>query len=125
MSAANVDDRVAAGISAWQRGDLSALEPLLDENVELLWWEPDVGACHGREAVLKRLRHRFAEAAEQGEIDVLRSDGDTLVVSHRICDPPRPDGTQPATVVTSQGGLVISMRQYRTREEALAATSRG
>ncbi|HEY6539160.1 MAG TPA: nuclear transport factor 2 family protein [Candidatus Dormibacteraeota bacterium] len=121
MTATEFDHQVEAGIAAWQRGDIAALAPLLADDVELLWWEPTPSDCHGKEAVLALLRERFADGESRSEIEVLHSRGDALVVSRKECSPPRTDGSQPATVVLTQGGQVVSMQQFRTREQALAS----
>lgn len=33
-------EKARGGLEAWQRGDVEALAPLLDPEVELTWWEP-------------------------------------------------------------------------------------
>ena len=38
-------EKARAGLQAWQDGDLSALEELLDPDVELFWWEPATGTA--------------------------------------------------------------------------------
>jgi hypothetical protein len=54
-------EQARAGLLAWQAGDVQALEPLLDPEVELTWWEPGEWDCRGREAVLALLRDRVSE----------------------------------------------------------------
>ena len=41
---AELMERARAGLQAWQDGDLSALQELLDPDVELFWWEPRMPA---------------------------------------------------------------------------------
>lgn len=110
-----------AGLEAWQRGDVEALAPLLDPDVELLWWEPGEWDCHGREAVLSLLRER-ARRGPGGEVELLEA-GEAAIVAARtstVPDGPAP-GLRPATLIVFRDGLVISMRQFRNREDALAA----
>jgi hypothetical protein len=54
MMDADLMTRARAGLEAWQQGDVSALEPLLDPEVELLWWEPGEWDC--RDAALSAAR---------------------------------------------------------------------
>jgi ketosteroid isomerase-like protein len=115
-------ERARAALANWQHGDLAALEPLLDPEVELLWWEPGDWDCHGREAVLALLRERTRRGAGRAEIELIEAGDDVLVVSRKrtVRDGPQA-GTRPATVVTFRDGKVVSMRQFRSREEALAS----
>ena len=110
-------------LTAWQAGDLSALEPLLAPEVELLWWEPGEWDCHGREAVLALLRDRAERGAGKTWVDLIEA-GDGLVVARRGMVTEGPEaGTRPATLVTFREGKVVSLRQFRSRSEALAAAS--
>jgi ketosteroid isomerase-like protein len=110
-----------AGLEAWQRGDVEALEPLLDPEVELLWWEPGEWDCHGREEVLTLLRER-ARGGAGGEVELLEAGEGAIVVARTgtVADGPAA-GLRPATLVVFRGGRAVSMRQFRSREEALAA----
>lgn len=119
---ADVMTRARAGLEAWQQGDLSALEPLLDAEVELLWWEPGEWDCHGREAVMACLRERVAHRGGTGEVELVQSGEDRLVVSRsQVVDDGPAAGLKPATVIRFRGGKVVSMRQCASRDEALAA----
>ena len=106
--------RMRAGLEAWQRGEVSALEPLLDPAVQLLWWERGEWDCHGRDAVLSCLRERVATGVKAGE--------DRLVVSRRgvVAEGPAA-GLGPATVITLRDGKVVSMQQFQSGDDALAA----
>ena len=119
---ADVMTRARAGLEAWQQGDLSALEPLLDPEVELLWWEPGEWDCHGREAVMACLRERVAHGGGTGEVELVESGEDRLVVSRtQVVDDGPAAGLKPATVIRFRDGKVVSMRQFASRDEALAA----
>jgi ketosteroid isomerase-like protein len=118
---AELMDRAREGLEAWVRGDVSALEPLLDPEVELLWWEAGGWDCHGRGEVLSLLRER-AEVSPAGGVELVQAGPQALVVSRMTTVPDGPEaGFTPATVVTFRGGKVVSMRQYRSQDEALAA----
>ena len=110
------------GLVAWQRGDLSALAEMLDPDVELLWWEPGQWDCRGKDAVVKLLSERSAAGETDGNIDLVDAGGDRLVVS-RIPTPSNGAATgRPSTLVTFNKGLVVRMRQFRSLDEALAAS---
>ena len=42
---AELMESARAGLQAWQEGDLSALEELLDPDVELFWWDRATGTA--------------------------------------------------------------------------------
>jgi ketosteroid isomerase-like protein len=114
--------RMRAGLEAWQRGEVAALEPLLDPAVELLWWERGEWDCHGRDAVLSCLRERVATGVNADERDLAAAGGDRLVVSRRgvVAEGPAA-GLSPATVIALRDGKVVSMQQFQSRDDALAA----
>jgi ketosteroid isomerase-like protein len=111
-----------AGLEAWQLGDVSALEPLLDPQVALRWWEQGEWDCHGRDAILACLRERAANGAAGGEFELVEAGEDRLVVSRTrtVQDGPAA-GLRPATVIDFRAGKVVSMQQFRSRDDALAA----
>jgi ketosteroid isomerase-like protein len=114
--------RAREALGSWQQGDVSALEPLLHPDAELLWWEPGEWDCHGRDAVLTLLNERRRRGSGRAEVELIEAGEDTLVVARkrRMRGGPQA-GTRPATVVIFRGGKIVTMRQYRSREEALAA----
>ena len=114
--------RMRAGLEAWQRGEVSAREPLLDPAVQLLWWERGEWDCHGREAALSCLRERVATGVNGGELDLAEAGEDRLVVSRRgmVAEGPAA-GLSPATVIALSEGKVVSMQQFQSRDDALAA----
>lgn len=116
---ADLMDKARSGLKAWMGGDVAALEPLLDPEVELTWWEPGDWDCHGPEAVLALLRKRVGEgpAAEVELIDA----GEEAIIATRTTAPDAQAGLRPATLITFRDGLVVTMRQFRDRSEALAA----
>jgi len=121
------DQVVADGLAAFAAGDLGALEALLASDVELLWYEPGNWDCHGRDEVTALFRQRQAEGQLRPypvRIDPVNER--TVVVSE--AEPGTRRGPEPypvATVVTIDGGRIVRMRQYRTREDALRHASGG
>jgi ketosteroid isomerase-like protein len=110
------------GMEAWRRGDFETIERILDPNVEWLWFEPGDWDCHNRDDVMRVLRQRFEQGFAKGDL-TFRSAGEdaVIVVAHpsEIGGPEWPDET--ATVMTFRDERVISMQDYRTESEALAA----
>jgi hypothetical protein len=114
--------RMRAGLEAWQRGEVSALAPLLDPAVELLSWESGEWDCHGRDVVLACLRERVATGDNGGEIDLAEAGEDRLVASRRgVLDDGPAAGPSPATLIALRDGKVVSMQQFASRDDALAA----
>jgi hypothetical protein len=114
--------RMQAGLEAWQRGEVSALESLLDPSVELLSWESGEWGCRGRDAVLSCLRERVASGDNGGEIALAEAGEDRLVASRRgVLDEGPAAGLAPATLIAVRDGKVVSMRQFPSRDDALAA----
>ena len=115
-------DNARTGLEAWLRGDLDALAPLLDPEVELFWWEPGEWDCHARDDLLSLLRRRKSEGAGADEVELIDAGGGAIVASRGAASPDGPDaGLRPATLITFRDGKAIQMRQFRQREEALAA----
>ena len=112
-----IDDLVQRGLDAWTRGDLDALEAVLDPDVTLGWIEPGEWDCAGREQVMQLLRERAAEGRTNDPRRVERVDEHTIVVSP---EQPGPYGAATTRIRIAQG-KVVAMRQYATRDQALAA----
>lgn len=111
-------DMARSGLEAWQRGDVDALAPLLDPEVELTWWEPGEWDCHGREAVLALLRERKGEGAGTAEVELIEAGDDRIVATRATTVPDGPAaGLKPATLITFRDGKAITMRQFRDRSE--------
>jgi ketosteroid isomerase-like protein len=122
MMDAELLERARAGLQAWQDGDLSALEELLDPDVELLWWEPGDWDCHSRDDVLRLLRARKAEGVPRGEVELIDAGADTLISVSRRSPDRDPDWPEEfATVITFRDGRAVHMQQYRSRAAALSA----
>jgi ketosteroid isomerase-like protein len=118
-------DEVRRGLVAWQRGDVARLTELFAPDVELLWWTPGDWDCHGRDAVLTLLSERAA-SAPPAEVDITEVDPNTVLVERRNTVPDGPEaGLRPATLVRLQDGKVVHMRQYRSRQDAIAEAHPG
>src|SRR6476620_7926326 len=109
---AELMERARVGLQAWQDGDLSALEELLDPDVELFWWEPGDWDCHGRDDVIQLLTQRLRERVNRVRVELIDAGEDVLVsVSHTV---DRPDfAYDPATVIRFRDGKAIEMRQFK------------
>ena len=121
---AELVERARARLQRWRDGDPSALEELLDPDVELFWWEPGDWDCHSRDEVLRQLRTRHEEGAPRGEVELIDAGDDTLIsVSRRNPDRDPDWPEESATVITFRGGRAVLMQQYRSRAAALSAVS--
>jgi len=119
---AELMEKARARLQAWHDGDLSALEELLDPDVELFWWEPGDWDCHSRDDVLRLLAERRREGANRAEVELINAGEDVLVsVSHTVDRADWPD--EPATVIRFRDGKAIEIHQFKSREEALAAAA--
>nr|WP_166682432.1 nuclear transport factor 2 family protein [Streptomyces sp. 846.5] len=115
---------VRDALRAWLRGDLDAFERALTEDAELLWYEPSPWDCHGRVQIMRLLRQRRAEDRPFIEVRIDDVDADTLVVS--VARPDQGQGAEEvarATRVTLRDGKISRLRQFRTLDQALAATA--
>ena len=110
------------GLAAWRKGDFETLERLLDPAVEWHWIEPGEWDCHNREDVLRTLRERHAQGFAAGALE-FRDGGENtiMVVSHpsEIGGPEWPAET--ATLMRFRDSKVVSMQDYSSEQDALAA----
>ena len=110
------------GLAAWRRGDFETLATILDPNVQWTAFEPGEADCHGRDDVMRVLRERYEQGFVHGDVDLAAAGADTVIaVSHpsAIGGPEWPD--EITTVMSFRGGALVSMRDYLTKAEALAA----
>jgi hypothetical protein len=110
------------GLAAWRRGDFDTLATILDPKVQWKAFEPGEWDCHGRDDVMRTLRERYEQGFARGDLDLSDGGADTVIaVAHpsAIGGPDWPDET--ATVMLFSGGIVVSMQDYPTKAEALAA----
>src|SRR5689334_9613641 len=128
MSQENVERIVRDGYDAFNRGDLEAALTYLDPNIE--WWpatdELVVEPYRGHDGY----RMLFGEAREgvpdlQVEIEELSVVGDQAVTCVRFWGRGRESGApveiREAHVARLRDGMVLEVREYRTKAEALEA----
>ena len=123
-------DAIQSGFAAWERGGVEALLPHLTEDVT---WTvradlPDAGTYRGHDGV-RRLLARFEEVLEDMRFEPL----DLIPVGEHIVVPLQWSGrgTMSGAVVaerqgetwvfTVRGAQVSEVREYATKEQALAA----
>ena len=110
------------GLAAWRNGDFEAVERLLDPEVGWHWFEPGEWDCRNRDDVMSTLRVRHAQGFAAGELEFRDVGGDTvIVVSHPSEIGGREWPAETATVMRFRAGKVVSMQDYRSEPEALAA----
>jgi ketosteroid isomerase-like protein len=117
---------VREGLEAWRRGDFAAVEAMFDPAATWHATEPGEWDCRNRNDVMQILRQRYEEGFARGEVKILDARSDAVIIlSHpnQIAGDEWPD--EVATVFTFEGERIVAMKDFRTREEALAATERG
>ena len=122
MSESSARALAEEGFDAWRRGDFDALEEMFAPDVEWRWFEPGDWDCHSRKEVMRTLRQRHAAGFAQGRLNIQEAGSDAVVVTAHPSDiggPEWPDET--STVIRFRDGKVVSMQDYRTEAEALAA----
>jgi ketosteroid isomerase-like protein len=122
MSARHARAVAEEGFDAWRRGDFGALEQMFAADVEWRWFEPGDWDCHNRKEVMRTLRQRHAAGFAQGRLNIQDAGSDVVVVTahpSEIGGPEWPHET--STVIRFRNGKVVSMQDYRTEAEALAA----
>jgi ketosteroid isomerase-like protein len=119
------DETVAAaprGFRAWHRGDFTALEAIFDPDVEWQWFEPREWDCRNHQDVMRTLRDRYQQGFAGSDLDFVDGGGTSVVV---VAHPAAVGGegwpVETDTVITFHEGKVTRMRDFRTKEEALAA----
>jgi ketosteroid isomerase-like protein len=127
MSQENVE-LVRRRIDAFNRGDLPALVDLTDPDA--VWWDreddPGTGTpVRGRDACMDHLAEILQEVELHAEPQEFIDAGDSVVVGLRLVGRGRTSSVgfeeREFHVFTLRGGLVIEIREYRKRAEALEA----
>ena len=127
MTEASADDVIERGLAAWSRGDLDALETILDPAVTLRAMQPGPWDCDNREQVMQLLRLRKSQrsAGDPRGGEVRRVDDHTYLASGLG------GGEGIATRVSIANGRVVAMQQVSTdgpdadAEAAVAAVRAG
>jgi ketosteroid isomerase-like protein len=109
------------GLAAWHEGDFGTVEEILERNVVWHATEPGEWDCHGRDEVMQTLRERYEQGFAKGDLQ-FREGGDAVIV---VAHPSEIGGSgwpsEIATVMQFRNERVVSMQDYRTEAEALAA----
>jgi hypothetical protein len=103
---------IERGLAAWGRGDLGALELILDPAVTLRAMQPGPWDCENREQVMALLRLRETQRGpdESRDVEVRRVDEHTYLVCGLV------GGEAIATRVSIVHGKVVAMAQVSTEE---------
>ena len=129
MSEANVE-LARRGYEALRQGDFDAVARLFAPDLEWGWWQPGPWDCHSREEAMSVIRERAGQRAIGELLEIIDVDDEQIVVVMRrnpesersYADSGLPEGhDQTANLVTIREGKVVSMRDYKTKAEALAA----
>ena len=112
MTEASGTDVIERGLAAWSRGDLDALEAILDPAVTLRAMQPGPWDCQNREAVMQLLRARETQrnVNDPRGADLRRVDDNTYLVSGVA------GGDGLATRVSIDNGQVVALQQVSTDE---------
>jgi ketosteroid isomerase-like protein len=109
-------------LATWTSGNFDAFAQALVPDVELLGYDPGSGDCRNRQEVLTLLQRRHEQGRTTGMIRIDDIGEGALVVSGLHCDESaRPVEAASATLVIFRDDKISRLRQYRTREEAIAA----
>ena len=117
---------VRDGLEAWRHGDLAEVEALLDPAATWYGFERGEWDCANREEVVATLRERYEQGFGRARMELIDAGpGKVIAVSW-----PREIGgdewpEEAVTVMSFRGAKIVSMRDYLSREEALAAAVPG
>jgi SnoaL-like domain len=113
------------GLEAWRGGHFEPIERMLDPNVKWRASEPGEWDCHGRDEVMQTIRERYEEGFAKGDVQFREVANDAVIVVTHPSEAGGPDWPdESATVMTFRGDRIISMQEYRTEAEALAAAGK-
>lgn len=104
------DEAIERGLAAWERGDLDALETILDPAVTLRAMQPGPWDCESREQVMQLLRRRESQrnADDPLRVELRRLDEHTYLASGFG------GGEGVATRVSIAHGKVVALQQVST-----------
>jgi ketosteroid isomerase-like protein len=113
------------GLEAWRKGDFETIEEILDSNVEWHATEPGEWDCHGRDDVMQTLRERYEQGFAKSDLQFLEGGEHAVIVVAHPSEIGGPDWpSEIATVMQFRNERVVSMQDYHTEAEALAAVER-
>ena len=113
---------VSNGLEAWRQGDLGEVEALLDPAATWHGVEPGEWDCANREEVVGTLRERYEQGFGRARMELVDGGpGKVIAVSwpREIGGDEWPD--EAATVISFRDERIVSMQDYASRDEALAA----
>lgn len=120
------------GHEALMRGDLDAFRKLLSPQMTWHWWEEGPWDCESRDEAMAVIEERLSQNAigELKEIIPLDDERILVVTGLRADSEIQPtdlglseDHDEIVNVLTFRDGKVIAMRDYRSKAEAVAATT--
>ena len=110
------------GLAAWRKGDFGSVEEILDPKVEWHATEPGEWDCHGRDEVMETLREGYDQGFAKGDMEFREGGENAVIVGAHPSEIAGSDSPpEVATVMQFQNERVVSMQDYRTGAEALAA----
>jgi ketosteroid isomerase-like protein len=110
------------GFDTWRRGDFDELEAIFAPDAEWRWFEPGEWDCHNRDDVIRTLRQRHAAGFAEGRLNFHDAGSDVVVVTTHPSEIGGPEWpAETSTVIRFHEEKVVSMQDYRTEAEALAA----
>ncbi|MFL5864512.1 MAG: nuclear transport factor 2 family protein [Solirubrobacteraceae bacterium] len=133
MSEQNVE-LARRGYEALMRGDLDAVAELFAPDLSWHWWQHGPWDCHSREEAMSVIRERLGQRAIGELVEIIDVDEERIVVvMRRNPDSERsyaeegvPEGhDESANLVAIRDGKVVSMQDYKTKADALAAVRDG
>jgi len=106
-----VERCLAASVS----GEIDPVRAWMDPTVH--WYAPDLGDCHGEEAVLESMRHLLVDDDED-DVDTECIDaGQSVVVVVRRRDAART--VERVTSITFAADRIVQLQDYRSPQDAL------
>jgi ketosteroid isomerase-like protein len=113
------------GLAAWRKGDFEAVAQILDRDVVWRATEPGECDCEGRDQVMRTLRERYEQGFADGDLQFRGGGEDAVIV---VAHPGEIGGSdwpsEIATVMRFRNERVVSMQDYRTEAEAVAAVEK-
>jgi ketosteroid isomerase-like protein len=120
---------IRSAYEAYANGDLEAMLGLVDPDLEWTYLDPGLEdpqpqVCHGRHEPESALERR-AERGLTTELEEVVGNGDRVMVMARTpgvdAYRARPADDRNFSVLTVRDGRIVALRDYRDRDEALAA----
>jgi ketosteroid isomerase-like protein len=117
---------VSEALEAWRQGDLGEVEALLDPAATWHGFEPGEWDCANRDEVVQTLRERYEQGFGRARMELVDAGPGTVVAvswPREIGGDEWPE--EVATVLSFRDERIVSMQDYASRREALAALRSG